>query len=231
MSNFRFLGKKNKVLSLYAALALCVPLILLAQENKVEVNKKNGPNCQTRTADALFRDNISDGISSDGIWEGVYEGLNGSTVCLLTEWDYDFILGVRDKRIERETGIDRKVTLNFTANNSHLPPFNPNQTVDALIRVDEVLSDTEYTATKRLIMWFKVGRDDYRLVFDGLDDVDWVLVTQSGISPDRTWIIESRESHTARLEYDHRGKRRTVGYFTMPFRITVYETDKPPTCL
>jgi hypothetical protein len=236
MANFKSLGMKGRILSICVALALCIPLLLLAQSNQGKGNKgKKNPSCQTVTADAVFRDGTTDGIRSDGIWGGEYRGLEGATVCLLTEWDYDFILGCRDERIEKGYP-DRKVKLDFSASNSEEDliglPFDPIQEADVLIRVDEVLSDEgDYTDSEmRFLLWFDVGRDSYQLRFDGLDDCEYVEVTQTGISPNRIWTIESIGSHTARLE-KLKGKRYTAGHFKMPFQIVVYETDKDPTCL
>ena len=232
MANFKSLGTKGRILSICVALALCIPLLLLAQSNQGKGNKgKKNPSCNTVTADAVFRDGATDGILSDG--EGFYKGLEGATVCLLTEWDYDFILGCRDTKIEKGY-IDRKVILDFSANTGNdlsLLPFDPFQVADVLIRVDEVLSDADYSDSEmRFLLWFDVGRNSYQLRFDGLDECEWVKVTQETVSGLRRWTIESIGSHTARLE-KVKGKRYTVGHFIMPFQITVYETEKDPTCL
>ncbi|NIM90182.1 MAG: hypothetical protein GTO17_04460 [Candidatus Aminicenantes bacterium] len=229
MANFKFLGMRGRILSICVASGLVIPLLLLAQSNQGKGGKGKDPNCNTVTADAEFRDAIGDGIYSDGY--GFYKGLEGATVCLLTEQDHDFILGCMNTKIEKGY-IDRKVTLDFLANNTNLPPFDPIQVVDVSIRVDEVLSETNYTdQEKRFLLWFDIGRNSYQLRFDGLDECEWVKVTQY-TDPDtglRQWTIESIGTHTARLE-KVKGKRFTVGHFIMPFQITVYETDKDPTC-
>lgn len=235
MANFKSPGIKKRILSICAALALCLPLLLLAQGGKGNKGGKSSM-CQTVTADAEFRDDFSYGIRSgdeNSIYnDKKYYGLEDALVCLLTEQDHDFILSTEGKTsYERASGINRKVTLDFTVNNGYSPFDVDPIEVDALIRVDEVLSDTGYTATKRFIMWFSVGRDDYRLVFDALDESEWVLVTQTGTTPNRIWTIASAGTQTARLESDHRGKRYTVDHFVMPFQIIVYETEKEPTCL
>ena len=253
MANFKSPGINKRTLIICAALALCIPLLLVAKGDKGKGNKGgNSSMCLTVTADAIFRDAQSpdgtdgtDGIRSDGIWEGVYEGLNGSTVCLLTEYDYDFLLGTKNKKIEREEGggIDRKVTLDFGANpqdDLNSLPFGSFQVVDVGIRVDLVLSDEPkgYTdQAKRFLMWFSVGRDRYQLRFDGqvfdeFNQSDWVSVTQTYNDDTklRKWTIESTGYHIARLD-KVMGNGFTVGFFIMPFQITVYETDKPATCL
>lgn len=240
MANFKSPGIKKRILSICAALALCVPLLLVAQGNKGKGNKGGKSSmCETITADAIFCDELGDGILSDGGYsihgDTKYYGLEDTLVCLLKEQDHDLILSTQGgTKYEKESGLDRKVTLDFSANNNcNLLPFDPILEVDALIRVDEVLSDTEYTdITTRLLMWFDVGRDSYQLRFDGLDDCEWVLVTQT-YDPDtelREWTIKSIGTYTARLE-KVKGKRYTVGHFIMPFQITVYETEKPATCL
>lgn len=230
MSNFKSPRIRNRTFVICAVLALLVPLVLLAQGKKNNGNKGKSGSCETITADAEFRYQITDGIRSDG--NGLYMGLDDTLVCLLTEQDHDFIMSTEGNTpYERASGVDRKVTLYFGANNFDLPPFDPIQIVDTLIRVDEVLSDGDYTnQDKRFIMWFKVGRDNYKLVYDNLDPSDMVSVTQTGTSPNRIWTIESTGTHNARLE-KVKGKRYTVGHFIMPFQITVYETEKPPTCL
>lgn len=240
MANFKSPGINKRILSICAALALCVPLVLLAQGNK----GKKPSACPTVTADAVFRDGEMDGIQSGNEYsikgnDKKYYGLEDALVCLLTEQDHDFILSTEGKTsYERASGINRKVTLDFGANNTTWLPFSATLEVDALVRVDEVLSDTDYTDPKmRFIMWFSVSRDNYRLVFDGLvidefNQSDWVEVTQTTNADGlREWTITCTDSHKARLEYDHRGKRYTVGHFVMPFQITVYETKKEPTCL
>jgi len=239
MANFKSLGIKKRILSICAALALCLPLLLLAQGDKGKGNKGGKSSmCQTVTADAEFRDDgngIRSGDENSIYGDKKYYGLEDALVCLLTEQDHDFILSTQGgTSYERASGIDRKITLNFSINGNYLSslPFDPILEVDALIRVDEVLSDTGYTdQPKRFIMWFSVGRDDYRLVFDALDESEWVLVTQTGTTPNRIWTIASAGTQTARLESDHRGKRYTVDHFVMPFQIIVYETEKEPTCL
>lgn len=243
MFDLKFPGAKQRILIICAVLALCLPLLLIAQGDKGQGNKGGKSSlCQTVTADAEFRDDSTDGIGSGSEYSikgnnKMYYGLEDALVCLLKEQDHDFILSTVGKTsYERASGIDRKVRLDFSANYNDLSllPFDPILEVDALIRVDEVLSDNPEGYTdqlKRFIMWFSVGRDNYRLVFDGLDQSEWVLVTQTGTTPNRIWAIASAETHAARLEYDHRGKRYTVGHFVMPFQITVYETDKDPTCL
>jgi hypothetical protein len=241
MANFKSLGKKRRTLSICVALALCVPLLLLAQSNQGKGNKgKKNPSCNTVTADVVFRDGVTDGIRSDGgpsIWEDTtYYGLEDTLVCLLTEQDHDFIMSTEGNTpYERQSGLDRKVILDFTANSGNdltSLPFDPVLIGDVLIRVDEVLSDADYTDSEmRFLLWFDVGRNSYQLRFDGLDECEWVTVTQETDSSGlRQWTIESNGTHTARLE-KVKGKRYTVGHFIMPFQITVYETDKDPTCL
>lgn len=249
MSNFKSPGIKKRILIICMAVALCVPLFLLAQKNKDKTVSVQRTNCLTVTADAEFGDDSGDGICSDGEYsiygDKTYYGLEDILVCLLIEQDHDFLLSTQGKtKYERSSGTDRKVTLDFSANANDLSllPFYHLQVVDALIRVDEVLSETGYPATeKRFILWFKVGRNDYRLVFDGLiiDELngemnEWVSVIQAGNAEPgpRHWTIESTGSHKARLENDQRAKRYTIGHFIMPFKMTVTERqDKPPTCL
>ena len=235
MANFKSLGMKRRTLSICVALALCIPLLLIAPLNQGK-GKKN-PSCNTVTADAEFRDDGLDGIRSDDgpsfYGDKKYYGNEDALVCLLKDQDHDFILSTEgNTRYERQSGLDRKVTLNFSANNSNLPPFYPIQVADVLIRVDEVLSDADYSDVEmRFLLWFDVGRNSYQLRFDGLDECDYVTVTQQTDSSGlRQWTIESNETHTARLE-KVKGRRHTVGHFIMPFQITVYETDKDPTCL
>ena len=247
MANFKSPGIKKRILIICAALALCIPLLLVAKGDKGQGNKggKDLTKCQTVTADAEFRDLQTDGIRSDGIWGGVYEGLNGSTVCLLDMQDNDFLLGTKNKKIEREEGggIDRKVTLNFSADTTNdlgLLPFGSFQVVDVGIRADYVLYDDPLFYTdqpKRFLMWFSVGRDRYQLRFDGqvfdeFNQSDWVSVTQTYNDDTklRKWTIESTGYHIARLD-KVMGNGFTVGFFIMPFQITVYETDKPANCL
>jgi hypothetical protein len=239
LANLKSPGTKKKILIICAALALCIPLLLVAQGDKGKGNKGGKSSmCQTVTADAEFRDTQGDGIRS-GVENSIhgdkkYYGNEDALVCLLKGQDHDFILSTMGgTKYERASGIDRKVTLDFGANGNPAPPFDSlSFEVDPLIRVDEVLSDDPEGYTdqpKRFIMWFSVGRDNYRLVFDGLDESEYVSVTQTGTTPERIWTIISTDK--ARLEYDHRGKRYTVGHFVMPFQITVLETEKDPTCL
>lgn len=243
MSNLKSPRIKKRTFIIYAALALLVPLVILAQGNKGKANKDKSDSCQTITADAVFRDatqNGIDGIRSDGDFSSIYGdskyyGNEDTLVCLLKEQDHDFILSTEGgTKYERESGVDRKVTLDFSAhpdNDLSLLPFDPVQVVDVLIRVDEVLSDTDYTdPEKRFLLWFKVGRDSYQLRFDGAD-CELVAVTQTGINPNRIWTINSTGSSTAWFVKLKGLKKNTVGYFKMPFKITVYETTKPPTCL
>ena len=240
MANFKSLGAKGRMVRLGVALALCVPLVLLTQGNQGKGNKgKKNQNCQTVTADAVFRDDASDGILSDGEFSSIYNdkkyyGLEDTLVCLLKEQDHDLILSTAGKtQYERASGVDRKVTLDFLANNLNLPPFDPDLVTDVLIRVDEVLSDTNYAdMEKRFLLWFDIGRDHYQLRFDGTD-CDLVWVTQSRESPNRIWTIESTGDHTAWLvKLKGVSRKTTVDYFIMPFKITVTERqDKDPTCL
>jgi len=246
MANFKSPGINKRTLSICAVLALCLPLLLVAQGDKGNGNKGGKSSmCQTVTADAELRDD-GDGIRSGNEYsihnDKKYYGLEDTLVCLLTEQDHDFILSTEGKTsYERASGINRKVTLDFGVNNGGYSPFDVDPIeVDALIRVDEVLSNDAESYTnqpKRLILWFSIGRNNYRLVFDGLvidefNQSDWVEVTQTTNADGlREWTIASAETHKARLEYDHRGKRYTVDHFVMPFQITVYETTKPPTCL
>ena len=239
MANLKSLGTKGILLRMFVALALCISLFLVAQGKQGKGNKGKGPNCKTITADAEFRDETGDGIRSDGLYsvhgDKRYYGLEDTLVCLLTDQDHDFIQSTQGgTSYEKESGVDRKVTLDFTAsieNDLTLLPFQPYQIIDPLIRADEILSDTDYTdLPKRLLLWFDVGRDKYQLRFDGID-CDLVWATQSGESPNRIWTIESFGDELARLVKLKGLKKNTIGYFKMPFKITVYETAKPPTCL
>jgi hypothetical protein len=241
MANFKSLGAKGRMVRLGIALALCVPLVLLTQGKQGKGNKGGKSSmCETVTADAEFLDAFGDGILSDFSIYGdkMYYGLEDTLVCLLKEQDHDFILSTRGgTKYERESGVDRKVTLDFSTPlpGSFNPFVNTVQIVDVLIRVDEVLNDaTDYAdIEKRFLLWFDVGRDSYQLRFDGTD-CELVSVTQqtylgTGL---RKWTIKSTGTETAWLvKIKGVSKKTTVGYFKMPFQITVYETEKPASCL
>jgi hypothetical protein len=175
------------------------------------------------TAQATFRNSSTDGIRSDGY--PIYVGLTDGDVYLLPDQDYDFVLDIR-----RST---RRLTLDFRAQNNGLTglPFSPVESVPALIRVDEVYSVApghEYPT--RLLMWFDVGRDGYQLRFDGVLGTDLVLVTRTPENP-AMWTIQSTGAQTARLESGNPARRKVIGYFMMPFKITVEaREDLPKTC-
>jgi len=227
MFNLKSPGIKEKILSICVVVMLCMPILLMAQGGK---GKDKSGRCYTITVDAVFDDASTNGIQSDGY---DYIGLqNAATVCILRGQDYDFILGTMNYRLDmRYAGFDRKVTLDFEANNTNLNlPFEPFQIVDASIRVDLVL---EAPVETRFIMWFEVEGSKYRnykLYFDGQLGASSVQVTVDGDEPNRKWTIESINGHKARLEYG-RGKDYIEQIFLMPFKITVDETSKPPTCL
>jgi hypothetical protein len=218
--------------SLVAGIALCALLGLLAGAGTNKATAA-GPSskCLTVTAAALFRDDPTDGIRSDNL--GLYpeyRGWEDSLVCLMTTQDFDFILGTTNTKYEK-TGIDRQVTLDFGANPNPPTPFPALQVGEVSIRADYILSSTGYDSEpKRLILWFKVGRTDYKLYFDGVDECDTTIVSQTGTAPDRVWTIEC--DGKGRLEGPvGRGKTGTIGLFLMPFKITISETTYPPTCL
>lgn len=230
MSHLRM---KKIILRICIVMMMCMPLTLLAQ-GKGKGKKDPRFKCDTVTVDAVFDDSENYGIKSDGL---PYLGLeNAATVCILLEQDHDFILGTNNNRLDMAYGVDRKVTLDFDANNSpedllDLPFFPYYQVVDASIRVDEA-SPAEEPSVTRFIMWFEVDRKDYKLYFDGQQGASNVLVmnTTAEGSDLRQWTIESIAPHKARLTYG-KGKSYVELLFTMLFQITVYETDKDPTCL
>jgi hypothetical protein len=218
--------EKEGYLLLCVWVALCLPLMLTAQN----------PNCTSMTAKAAFSDWVQGspaGIRGDG--KGDYVGLQNADVGLLTGYDHDFVLDTRDNHVEKAAKVDRKVTLDFGANNSQTDlskfglPFAPFQ-VDALIRVDEVymvgIDPVKYPnnqSSTRLILWF----GNYRLYFDS----GTVSVTGNASRP-RHWVIESTYPHVAWLQVTKGMNNVTIGTIKMPVQITVDEIPgAPPSCI
>ena len=230
---------KDGILILGVALVIFMGSLPQADAAKGGKGKPEPEQCARIPADATFRDHTTDGIQSDiGL---TYQGNLDSQVQLLRDKDHDFVL-VTDPNF-------RQVTLDFDANNDTTNlPFLPDQMVDVLIRVDEVtlvpecvgqavpkdVNDLTAGCLTRFLMWFGVGRERYRLVFDGEQTPDGmaqagkVLVKGTGTEPARQWTIES--DGPARLE-EAKGRQLFIGLFTMPFRITVDERpERDPTC-
>ncbi len=247
MSHLRSLGKSVRARRSALVWVLCLMLGLiwgLLQDGAEAAGQKGKPSsskCNHLTAAAVFRDADTDGIKSDGqsiYYEGSngsfygspseYHGWEDSTVCLMMFDDYDFIMGTSGTSFEK-TGINRLAVLNFAANPNPPVPFDPFQLVEVNIRSDYVydIEADQGPFNKRLIVWFTANRVDYKLYFDDTDDeTDMVQVTLTGTTPNRVWTIES--SGQGRLV----GPRKTgiVGYFYVPFKITIYETNYPNTC-
>jgi len=188
------------------------------------------------TAKAAFSDWVQGspaGIRGDG--KGDYVGLQNAVVGLLVGQDHDFVLSTTDRQVEKAAKVDRKVTLDFGANNSQTDlskfglPFAPFQ-VDALIRVDEVymvgIDPVKYPnnqSSTRLILWF----GNHRLYFD----YGTVSVTGSASRP-RHWFIESMYPHVAWLQVTKGAGNTTIGHVTMPVQITVDEIPGAlPSCI
>ena len=202
------------------------------QKGKPPSNK-----CNHLTAAAVFRDASTDGVKSDGQFvypypafgsPSEYHGWEDSAVCLMMFDDYDFIMGTSGTIFEKN-GWNRMVALDFAANPNPSTPFNPLQTVEVSIRSDYIFNLAEPgPVNRRLILWFTANGTDYKLYFDDADGADMVQATVTGTAEarNRVWTIES--SGYGRLE----GPRKTgiVGYFLMPFKITIHETSYPNTC-
>jgi hypothetical protein len=233
MSSRKPSGVSSAIPRIAAAVALCALLGLLSGAILGKASAA-GPSskCLTVTAAALFRDDPADGFRSDNLaYYLEYRGWEDALVCLMTTQDCDFILGTTNTKYEK-TGIDRKATLDFAAYlGNPLTPFSPLQVGEVTIRADYILSETPYSGEpKRLILWFKVGRTEYKLYFDGVDECDTATVSQTGAAPSRVWTIEG--DGLGRLEGPvGRGKTGTIGHYLMPFKITISETTYPPTCL
>jgi len=232
MASFKTSGVSRAVPRIVAGVALYALLGLLSGPSLGKAAAA-GPSskCLTVTAEAVFRDATTDGIRSDNLGLYLeYRGWEDSLVCLMTTQDFDFILGTTNTKYEK-TGIDREATLDFAANPNPATPFSPFQVGEVTIRADYILSPTEYySEPKRLILWFKVGRTEYKLYFDGVDECDMATVSQTGTAPNRVWTIEV--DGLGRLEGPvGRGKTGAIDYYLMPFKITISETNYPPTCL
>ncbi len=222
---------------------LCILLGLLwgIRPGRVEAAGQKGKppsnKCNHLTAAVAFRDLTTDGIRSDGLLlydpaeygsASAYHGWEDSTACLMMFDDYDFIMGTTGTSFEM-TGVDRRITLNFAANGNPPVPFELVQPVEVLIRSDYVYNlDDSGPVNRRLLVWFTASQVDYKLYFDDGDGTDMVQVTRTGTAAqkNRIWTIES--SGKGRLE----GPRKVgiVGYYFMPFKITIYETTQPNTC-
>lgn len=191
--------------------------------------------CNNVTAAAVFRDDPGDGLKSDALGlyaanplygsESEYHGWEDSLVCLMEYDDWDFIMGTTGTIFEKN-GWDRMATLNFPTDGPDTVPFATPLTSEVLIRSDYVYNIVD-PGSRRLIVWFTVGRTDYKLYFDDGESTNQVQVTVTGTTPNRVWTIES--DGWGRLE----GPRKVgiVGYYYMPFQITIYETSQPKTCL
>ncbi len=249
MSGLRSLGRRTAIRRIALAGVFCLLLAfvwgllpdgaLSAGQKPAKPGKPPAAKCANLTAAAVFRDGPGDGLKSDGL--GLYpnpldpdyyfgspfeyHGWEDSLVCLMENDDWDFIMGTTSTKYELN-GFNRMVTLDFGA---QPVPFASCAPYEVLIRADYITNiEGEDPVDRRLIVWFTVGRIDYKLYFDDNDDdTNMVQVTVTGTAPDRVWTIVS-EGY-GRLE----GPRRVgiVGYFYMPFQITIHETDKPKTCL
>jgi hypothetical protein len=248
MSALRSLGRRTAIGRIALAGVFCLLLAfvwgllpdgaLAAGQKPAKPGKPPAANCANLTAAAVFRDDPGDGLRSDGqviYYEGYFDGYYGSPseyhgwedslVCLMENDDWDFIMGTTSTKYELN-GFNRMVTLDFGA---QPVPFASCAPYEVLIRADYITNiEGGDTVDRRLIVWFTVGRIDYKLYFDDNDDdTNMVQVSVTGDPPNRVWTIVS--DGYGRLE----GPRKVgfVGYFHMPFQITIHETDKPKTCL
>jgi hypothetical protein len=225
---------KRRRIAMAAGVCVLVGLIGGFLLDRAEAQKKPKPMCNNTTAAAVFRDATGDGLRSDGQLVygpplygsySEYHGWEDALVCLMENSDYDFILGTTGTAFEKN-GFDRTVFLDFGDQGAPVPAM----AYEVLIRADYLFNMTpgEGTVDKRLIVWFTVGRTDYKLYFDDDDgDTDPVQVTVEGTAPDRVWTIVSTGS--GRLVGPR--KMGIVGYYLMPFEIKIYETNQPKTCL
>jgi hypothetical protein len=245
MSGLRSLGRRTAVRRIALAGVFCLLLAfvwgllpdgaLAAGQKAAKPAKPGKPpaaNCANLTAAAVFRDAVGDGLKSDDqqIYEGYYgspseyHGWEDSLVCLMENDDWDFIMGTTSTKYELN-GFNRMVTLDF---GTQPVPFESCMTYEVLIRADYITNiEGGDPVDRRLIVWFTANRIDYKLYFDDGDGTNEVQVTVTGETGHRIWTIVS--DGYGRLE----GPRRVgiVGYFYMPFQITICETDNPKTCL
>jgi hypothetical protein len=246
MSGLRSLGRRTAIRRIALAGVFCLLLAFVwgllpdgaqaAGQKPAKLAKPPATNCYNLTAAAVFRDDPGDGLRSDGqqiYYENYFDGYYGSPseyhgwedslVCLMEDYDWDFIMGTTSTKYELN-GYNRMVMLDF---GTQAVPFASCAPYEVLIRADYITNMEGGPLAKRLIVWFTANRVDYKLYFDDGDETDQVQVTVTGTAPNRVWTIES--DGYGRLE----GPRKVgiVGYFHMPFQITIYETDKPKTCL
>lgn len=232
----------RRIVAIGGALVLLVFAWVLAsnwaeaagQNPKGKPAKPPTDKCNNVTAAAVFRDAADDGLKSDGqtvygapLYGSVseYHGWEDSLVCLMEYDDWDFIMGTTSTAFEKN-GWNRMASLNFPTDGPDPVPFATPLMTEVLIRSDYVYNIND-PGPRRLIVWFTVGRTDYKLYFDDGEGTNQVQVAVSGSSPTRIWTIES--FGWGRLE----GPRKVgiVGYYYMPFKITIHETDQPKTCL